>query len=839
MAPALVQSLLQGSSNSFGSSLVLSGSKVVSSGNTIFLAFTPGAASGSCSAADNLGNTYALVKSTYSANGYGAFLWRANITNPGTLTTITITHPAQSTRAAIAVEMSGVGALRNASFGDVFGQTDHPSLFPGPNEGSTATYVADDLWLGVLVYRNSTSDVVPYTSGDSIPSSEPTPQQAIGTNRGIALFYYTSPTGLASRRMLASYADFGSREYISVGAAIQAAPTGPKYNDVATGAIVFTGTVVESWQRGIVISDAPTGAVALGGSVVESSYVRTVYADAPTGTFVFTGSAVESVGKGFTDARSGTVLLSGSRTEKFNRADAPSGVYALKGTRTESWFIRTVYNDAPTGSIGFAGTRTESYIYRPAGRLPISGTCVERNTHTRAATGAIKSHGWAAEPTPASAPRPVGVPGDLVTSAPTVANPTILRPPTGSGYEPGDVLICFAAGFQGAVLAQQPENLPPGWTIGRAGTDPLYLLGKVAESTEEPPPTLIFSTIAGGGGTPVMARIVAFRNLDTRDMASIADVVGNVNNLTSAGQSAGGAAITTEYDNDLVLSLTRRQVGAQVNRLNPPAGFGLVSWAFIDSGQRMTTGWAYQVKRPAGLVAAPLFGVSTPDGTQYQTFGVAIALKATAVEEHHSTPSGTIKLAGSRVERRGYVEKPSGRIVVTGAVAAESHAHRPQITGTLKLSGTVQESWSHIAAVAGSMALSGTVREAERFSDAVTGDLVVAGTVEERYRLNNFDTCSGVLRLAGVWSEQLVISDDADGRLRLSGSKSEFITIDDAIFYDDFPADALEIDGRIVFVNEIVLPGRGGRVVYGIQTGRIVRAIEPGRVVGNLTGRVT
>ena len=253
----------------------------------------------------------------------------------------------------------------------------------------------------------------------------------------------------------------------------------------------------------------------------------------------------------------------------------------------------------------------------------------------------------------------------------------------------------------------------------------------------------------------------------------------------------------------------------------------------------MTTGWAYQVKRPGGVVAAPLFGVSTTDQTQYQTFGVAVALKATAVEEHHSTPSGMLKLAGSRVERRGYVDKPSGRITVVGAVAAESHAHRPQITGSLKLSGAVQESWSRIGTVDGSIALSGTAREAERFSDAVTGDLAVAGTVEERYRLNNFDTCSGVLRLAGVLAQDLVISDDVDGRLKLSGSKSEFITIDDAIFYDDFPAGDLEVAGRIVFVNEIVLPGRGGRVVYGIQTGRIVRAIEPGRLVGNLTGRVT
>ena len=81
-----------------------------------------------------------------------------------------------------------------------------------------------------------------------------------------------------------------------------------------------------------------------------------------------------SIGRGFTDARSGTLLLSGTRTEKFIRADAPSGIYALKGTVVESWFIRTVYTDAPAGRIAFAGSRTESYIFRPGGRINISGT---------------------------------------------------------------------------------------------------------------------------------------------------------------------------------------------------------------------------------------------------------------------------------------------------------------------------------------------------------------------------------------------------------------------------------------------------------------------------------
>ena len=70
------------------------------------------------------------------------------------------------------------------------------------------------------------------------------------------------------------------------------------------------------------------------------------------------------------------------------RADAPSGSAALNGTRTESWFVRKIYTDAPTGSVSIAGTRTESYVFRPAGRINISGAVIaESNRRSEAITG--------------------------------------------------------------------------------------------------------------------------------------------------------------------------------------------------------------------------------------------------------------------------------------------------------------------------------------------------------------------------------------------------------------------------------------------------------------------
>ena len=840
MPAAFVKSLLTGFNNGTSPNCLLNqpSSKTITLGNTIFVAY-----SGTIpmdplpTVTDNLGNAYTYVGSAAGQGGnHIVHLFRANITNAGALSTITCNHPNWPTVSGISAEFSGVGAIRGSVgvSGTTGGQTSVANAVPGGASTATQAYAAGDLWIGGFG-QGSNNTFATDTGSNAVAALEPA-AEVFGSSVVTSMLYYVGASPLAAGRLAGRWA--GSSYTAGVGAAFQPAVVAIVYNDAPTGAIVFTGSRTESWQRGIIRSDAPTGSLALGGSVVESGFVRKIYNDAPTGALVFTGSVVEYIGKGFTDARTGTLPLFGTRTEQLLRADAPTGRAALNGTAAEAWFIHQGYTDAPTGAIGIAGTSTEVRRAddRPSGRISIGGTiAAESNRRTEAITGRIRSYGWAAEPVPPSTPRPVGIPGDVVMSAGDVANPTILRPPTGTGYEIGDVLICIAVGGGTAIL--NTGAVTPGWTVGSTPLH-LYLVGKVAESLAEPPPVLTFQTIPGGSGTPVAARIVAFRGLDTSNMAAIADVVGSANTLSSAGASAGGEAITTIYDNDLVLSLTKRDIGPTVTRFNPPAGFGLVTWDMINSGERMSIAWAYQVKRPAGVVAAPVFGVSTPDGTVRETTGVAVALKATAVEEHYSTPSGTFLLTGTRVERKIYTDKPTGKITVAGAVAAESHVQRPKPTGVLTLSGTVQEAWSHVGTATGSIALSGSAADTGRYVDAVAATIAVTGTVEERYRLNNFDTCSGVLRLAGVLAQDLVLHDGPDGRLKLAGTRSEFITIDDAVFYDDFPAGGFKINGRLVFLSEIVIPGRGGRLVFPLEPGRIVRSLEPGRVTTNLTGRV-
>jgi hypothetical protein len=818
MPAAFVKNLFANNSKGAAEKLVLSGSAVVSAGNTIFVAFGTGAAFDPSTVTDNLGNSYVQVAVGGTGN-ISTRLYRADITNPGTLTTITIDQPpGWNIYAGIAVEFSGVGALRFTGSANA-GNFNVGNAYPGGVVSATSNYAAGDLWIGAWAQKSPNTFAVE-TGGIALPAQEPTAEQrttggTASTNVSLGLLYYTSASPQSGVGLVGRFSATGDMG--AVGAAIAGKISGPTYNDVCSGSIVFTGTVVESWKQGLTNTDVPAaGSLALGGSVIESS------------------------GKGYTDARTGALAFSGTKTEGMARADAPSGRIAFSGTASDVWFIHVVHNDAPTGAIGIAGTRTETWRCndKPTGRVTIVGTTGESAVFRQSVTGRVQMWGWAARSIPASTPQPVGIPGALAESANIVVNPTVLHPAIPSGYQVGDVLICFSASGSGASL--NVGAVTPGWTVVTVDLAPrLHLIAKIAESLEELPPTLTYGTSPGGSGYPSMARIVAFRNLDTRDLTQIADVIGAQSTLSSVTQMAGGAALTTVYDNDLVLSLSKRDASGSISgRIIPPAGFGMVTWDLTGSGENLASAWAYQVKKPVGQIAAPVFGVSTTDQTPYGTVGVAVALKAAAVDEHVSTPSGTLSLTGSRVERKIYTDKPTGSIGIVGT-AVESQRHRPLVAGRLALSGAVQESWRHVGACAGSITLLGTVDDAWLLIDRPTGAIAVTGSAVDDYTVNFTDACTGVLRLMGVAATELVLQDAPAGVFKLGGTRSEFITIEDAIFYDDFPAGLVELDGRLVFVDESIMPGRPGRIVYGIETGRIVRAVEPGRLVENLTGRVT
>jgi hypothetical protein len=148
------------------------------------------------------------------------------------------------------------------------------------------------------------------------------------------------------------------------------------------------------------------------------------------------------------------------------------------------------------------------------------------------------------------------------------------------------------------------------------------LFAKVAASTSEAAPSVVWSSLAtGASGSPVQACVAAFSNL-----IGTTDVAGAFQELLTTNSSAGGAAITTTADKDLVLSLTMR-TDAVFTTFTAPAGFTNVTAAMATtSGADETMGWAYQVKATAGAVSAPAFGVT--GGANVASVGVTIALKA-------------------------------------------------------------------------------------------------------------------------------------------------------------------------------------------------------------------
>jgi len=119
VAGAFVQALLTGQSKTAGTSLVLSGSKTVTAGNTIFVAFASDDVGSGYSVADNLGNTYSVVEGpTVQSGAVKTTLWRAPITTGGTLTTITVSWTTNATaKAAVSGEFSGVGTLSTVGGG--------------------------------------------------------------------------------------------------------------------------------------------------------------------------------------------------------------------------------------------------------------------------------------------------------------------------------------------------------------------------------------------------------------------------------------------------------------------------------------------------------------------------------------------------------------------------------------------------------------------------------------------------------------------------------------------------------------------------------------------------
>lgn len=119
-------------------------------------------------------------------------------------------------------------------------------------------------------------------------------------------------------------------------------------------AVLTPAQVVDHYNAGLGgFIDASTGTIGLSGSRTES-YAPPPRFDAPVGTIGLSGSRTESFVRA--DARTGTIALSGSRIEAWGKGyvDVCTGTVALSGSRTESW--SKTYTDSPSGIVALSGS---------------------------------------------------------------------------------------------------------------------------------------------------------------------------------------------------------------------------------------------------------------------------------------------------------------------------------------------------------------------------------------------------------------------------------------------------------------------------------------------------
>lgn len=242
MPNAFVQALFSGQSKTTGTTLVLSGSKTIVLGNEIFVAFASDPAAGTFSCADNLGNTYAVANSAVQGSGttgVATRLFKADVTNPGTLTSITVTHPSMAARAGMAGEFSGVGTLRTTGthIGTALGVG---NAYPGGSGGTTTASIAGDLWIGAVGVESAINALTGVAPTLKVATEIATAGSGAATNIEAVLVYLIAADTTAKQCA------------VSIAAGSSAASAGAVYQPAATGPQAFPRTASDT----VTVSDA-------------------------------------------------------------------------------------------------------------------------------------------------------------------------------------------------------------------------------------------------------------------------------------------------------------------------------------------------------------------------------------------------------------------------------------------------------------------------------------------------------------------------------------------------------------------------------------------------------
>lgn len=349
---------------------------------------------------------------------------------------------------------------------------------------------------------------------------------------------------------------------------------------------------------------------------------------------------------------------------------------------------------------------------------------------------------------------PPAIRGSAAAAAATagnVATPATLSPAL-PAHQAGDLLLCFTA----CRSATPTVATPSGWTqlLNVTGTNGrIALFGKIAASASETAPSVTWSSLTTGtSGTPAQAQCAVFSGVLS---PLTVDVTGTVENGAAAtATSASGTAITTLTDQDLVLALSTRLDDA--GTWSAPAGFTLIDGVGTTSGLDFATGWAFQVKTPAGSVAPADFGLA--GASSFASSGVLVGLKGVI----SSTVTGAANLSGAgALGATGDVQVSYQKVKATLASYADVKAQRADYDDLLHgVGGAVT--------VSGAAALSGSGSLAATGTRTVPGAAALTGLGSAS--ADGVTTRLGAAALSGVGTAQAAGTRTVLGAAALSGA---------------------------------------------------------------------
>lgn len=449
-----------------------------------------------------------------------------------------------------------------------------------------------------------------------------------------------------------------------------------------------------------------------------------------------------------TERRLGTVTPSGTRSESKSHTSKPIGVISLAGTRSESWIVSgPSYTDRVSGTIRLArGIRAETKALNPSLYWPLDATY----------GGNDQSSGGAND----------GSGGGGITLGGYAGSP-IADEATATDFDGTDDYVSNA-------------SYSP-WVNGRATSFAAWVkkddfAGYQAFFTNDS------GSVFEAAYFPDVATQLWFWAFDAGTEQE------NLGNLPASGVGWMHLAVVFDEPNDTVTGYFNGIAQAPQSHTSAwNTGTGIRIGLLREGSWPIDGQMAHFAVFEYGLTAAQVSllwesrtgasnakdsntHVSKPTGT--------IVLAGTRVESHAVTRtdkvSGTVTLAGTRRESKSRSVRTTGSLTVLGT-RRESLSHNPKPSAQILLQGTIREQYLGATTDrrSGTITLTGTRTESRSHTSKPTGTIQLQGTVREQNLGPTIDRRSGTISVTGSRSESLSGTERRTGTVSVSGTRRE------------------------------------------------------------------